>query len=198
MIEWEVFIMKEISELTVITITALTTLLIMGMVLIEFKTLDTTLLAGIIAFVGAVIGGSITLIGVNKTIENNNLSKKINDAPIKLEKIAYNIRFLKELWKNFNFLGMDIFQKPNDTYKMAEKLIRESNFIELSAGISPQLYKKTTDLENLLMGLNLKFNQQIEPYDFLEYYKDCEEIILNLIGNYEKEKNKLIEIIRED
>ncbi|MFJ6207320.1 hypothetical protein [Lysinibacillus sp. NPDC092081] len=186
-----------IITLFLVFVASLLTILIVYIINVSFKDQD-TILAGCIGFIGAIIGGSITLIGVNKTIENNNLSKKLSDAPIKLEKIAYNIRFLMELVKNFEFIGMDNFQKPDVTYNKAKKLISDSNFIELSAGISPELYIKTRELEYLLMELNLKFNQQIEPYNHPKYYKDCQETILYLIKYYEKEENKLIEIIREN
>ena len=98
--------MKEIAEWSVIALTTLTTLLTIGLVLIEFETIDTTLLAGIIAFVGAIIGGMITLIGVKRTIESNRLienQKKIKEELMFLYPLQREVEEINDYnWFEYN------------------------------------------------------------------------------------------------
>ena len=66
------FMKKGIFEWAIIIWTILLVFLITGWIMIEFYNWKDTIVAAIIAFVGAIIGGSLTLIGVNKTIQHNN------------------------------------------------------------------------------------------------------------------------------
>ncbi|WP_042472838.1 GlsB/YeaQ/YmgE family stress response membrane protein [Bacillus ndiopicus] len=61
---------NEFAGWLIIIWTTLLVLLLIGWIMHEFYKWDMTIVAAIIAFVGAVIGGSITLIGVNKTIKD--------------------------------------------------------------------------------------------------------------------------------
>lgn len=131
--------MREMKDLYVLIITTLMTLLIMGMVLIEFETLDTTLVAGIIAFWGAIIGGSITLIGVNKTIKDGRRRDKIKfyneklreraalkyDVTTELSAMKYDLSMLFEDIYSDGFNDQEILDVLNILEVRIEKLIRD-------------------------------------------------------------------------
>jgi len=186
---------KEIGELTVIAITALTTLLIMGMVLLEFKTLDTTLLAGIIAFVGAIIGGSITLIGVKMTLENakekdelNNLHARkhaLDKTIIELSKARDSIYRNKRQKKSFEgALG-----------GMISSFVHNNGILDNAASSSRKVYGTVLKLDNYID--KLRWDKELRDYtDDIKYY--LLEVELNIcIHNLREEKqvmiNKLLE-----
>ncbi|MFJ8513403.1 hypothetical protein [Lysinibacillus xylanilyticus] len=114
--------MKEIAEWSVIALTTLSTLMIIGMIFIEFEAIDTTLLAGIIAFVGAVFGGLITLKGVKKSIDHSN---KIEKYKVLIAQHQATVSIIKmfeiargEVWKM-----CDLVHAP---YKDCNEMFRDS------------------------------------------------------------------------
>jgi hypothetical protein len=91
-----------------------------------FFNLDPAIIAGIIGFIGAILGGAITYIGVNKTLQHRDreifmtsATEKlmINDNLINTYKVYLNTVFLLE---NSN---MDIDIKKEKTVALVEKII---------------------------------------------------------------------------
>lgn len=194
--------MKEITERAVIIITVLTTLLILGMVLIEFEALDTTLLAGIIAFVGAIIGGSITLIGVNKTIEftrkEENL-KKIPDRIIIIEKIIQKLKNFKsnlEITRRY-----DITANISNTHENIKHVLWEEALIRDAILVSPKVYQQ---LKNFSVSIDIIHESFFDKYERIfrdkqsideitdAYYDDSSQNIDNFIEFLENERNHLL------
>lgn len=122
--------MKEIAEWSVIALTTLTTLLTIGLVLLEFETIDTTLLAGIIAFVGAIIGGMITLIGVKRTIESNRLIEN-------QKKIKEELMFLYPLQREVEEIHEYNWFEYNDNHAPYEEIL---NYVQKRLSIKSKLY----------------------------------------------------------
>lgn len=95
MIEWEVnekmgrylkWIFNIFLFLLLMFVILLLTILIIYIVNNSFKS-SATILAGCIGFVGAIIGGVITLQGVKYTIDNTNKIRELDAIPGKIEKI---------------------------------------------------------------------------------------------------------------
>lgn len=203
--------MSEMKDLYVLIITTLMALLIMGIVLIEFEILDTTLVAGIVAFCGAIIGGSITLIGVNKTIKDGRerdkrkvYFEKLGDrAMLKYdvtEKLSEMKFKLSQVFKNIDFDDFnddEILDTLNYLYDCNENLLRdgirigEDNFTTLK-----ELKGRIEALFGYYHDMKDENDIPEETYHFQENY-DKEEIF-NLLddaidgcykkSNYEKER----------
>ncbi|MEO4053393.1 hypothetical protein [Solibacillus sp. CAU 1738] len=145
-------------------------LLILNMLLIFFGVYtyffdvkDYTLVAGIIAFFGAVIGGSITLIGVNKTIIEARRKESLSQIPqlIKLlnKEHQYILDFQIELMKKDNedktslktFL-FNINSELNDRMSNNELLVMGKDMYNLYK----KIIKQTSDLYIHLEGVKVK------------------------------------------
>ncbi|MGI8351690.1 hypothetical protein NiCM35_18205 [Niallia circulans] len=68
----------------IITTLFLGDMLFLGYILHELYNWDTTIIAGVIGFVGAVLGGAITYYGVNKTLRHRNIELFLETATEKL------------------------------------------------------------------------------------------------------------------
>ncbi|MFJ7971305.1 hypothetical protein [Psychrobacillus sp. NPDC096389] len=80
-----------------------------------------TIIAGCIAFVGAVIGGAITLLGVNKTIQDSRRKEELQKIPLKLKLIEDISVFLGEVYKNSYIseeVDIEIKKFISETYDM--------------------------------------------------------------------------------
>lgn len=64
-------------------------LLLCGGIISIFFVDKEAIIAGVIAFFGAVIGGSITLVGVSKTINENRKDERIKEIKIDLKSVEY-------------------------------------------------------------------------------------------------------------
>lgn len=76
-------------------------LLVAGMMKMFFGW-DTTILAGAIAFIGAILGGAITLIGVNKTIKENRRKDELEIIKENFENVSELKRGLFKILIMFN------------------------------------------------------------------------------------------------
>lgn len=129
-IKWGEFKVKEIAEWSVMALTTLTTLLTIGLVLLEFEKIDTTLLAGIIAFVGAIIGGFITLIGVKRTIESNRLIEN-------QKKIKEELMFLYPLQREVEEINEYIWFEYNENHASYQEILK---YVQKHLSIKRKLY----------------------------------------------------------
>lgn len=128
-IEWEVVNLNNVKSSMFITFISL---LILNMLIIFFglysyffEVKDYTLIAGIIAFGGAIIGGSITLIGVQKTIEANHKvekHKKLNDQLMFLLPLQREIEEISDyIHEEYNLNHMSIKEILKDVLKSLDK-----------------------------------------------------------------------------
>ncbi|KZR57166.1 hypothetical protein [Pseudobacillus badius] len=85
--------MKVNNHLKIIALYALLIFGILAMIILcagltrTFFYEDSTIIAGVIAFIGAVIGGALTLVGVYLTIEHNEKAKTLELLPQRLKSI---------------------------------------------------------------------------------------------------------------
>lgn len=147
--------MKEIAEWFVIALTSLISLIIFGMVFIEFGAIDTTLVAGIIAFVGAIIGGFLTLLGVRKTIKNGN---EIESYKILVEQYQASLKATRMFIDATNALIKNYNECKGSYNELLEKLIEKFNKVE---GI----------LDSATLSTDFVYNSIAEYYDFLQVNK---------------------------
>ena len=67
-----------------------------------FDVKDYTIIAGIIAFVGAVIGGTITLVGVNKTLLENRRRERLIQIPEIIKILKEEVQFIRGFQMDFH------------------------------------------------------------------------------------------------
>lgn len=144
-----------------------------------FNIKDYTLIAGIIAFFGAVIGGLITLIGVRRTIEANRMTEY-------LKKIKEELMFLFPLQREVEEISEYIWFEYNESHASFEDILI---YIQEQMSIKNKLYdyaqKGDFEIYNELMQLKDKFNNMA--------------ITLNYIGSIEKLSDReAVEIIQGD
>lgn len=130
------FMKKIIFEWVIIIWTILLVLLVTGWIMIEFYSWKDTIVAAIIAFVGAIIGGSITLIGVNNTIKSNKELALKNSIPKVLENI-------EELKFQLNDSYHKAFQQDNIRYivnSFYAEIVKRGIY-KLAANIDKEIYQ---------------------------------------------------------
>ncbi|WP_339212953.1 hypothetical protein [Solibacillus sp. FSL W8-0372] len=150
-----------------------------------------TLLAGIIAFVGAIIGGSITYLGVIYTVNEN---KKESDSKQLVQK-SYNLAFLEyqlqKLYLNFAAFPISDEEKAIKFFKEFRELM-DDNIIEKATIVDISLSKR-------ILNMLFLFNH----YEGLLTYKRENFIERNyteeLLDTYERFKKlrKEVVLIRE-
>jgi len=111
---------KEIFEWAILIWASLLVLLITGWVMIEFYDWKDTIVAAIIAFVGAVIGGSITLIGVNRTIRESRRKDEIEKIKSDIFTLSNLSSFLMSI-REKAIHAKDYKLNPKDTIKVFVK-----------------------------------------------------------------------------
>ncbi|MDD1504261.1 hypothetical protein PVA17_16065 [Lysinibacillus sp. CNPSo 3705] len=170
---------KEIFEWAILIWTSLLVLLITGWIMIEFYDWKDSIVAAIIAFVGAIIGGTITLIGVNKTLKDSQQKEKLNNIPERIYVIknesAYMFNITLEIDTNFEdkeevnkFLEKIYFQ-------MEERLLEKNILI-----IGSDLYKEYNKIQDLIRGFMVKIRLGKVGND-LDYQKFGVELISKIL-----------------
>ena len=102
--------------------------------------MDTTIIAGIIGFIGAVLGGIITFWGVRYTIVNQEKNKRIERLPLMINnawKIQKKLSFI-------NWLGYEISKgKDLNESKMLSDFYNEHDekLTEIAATVSADIYQ---------------------------------------------------------
>ena len=104
---------KNILHITVFSFTLLAAVLNIFIVLYNFYDVSDTLIAGIISFFGAIIGGSITLLGVNRTIQNSRREEEMNRIISNIEILNNASKFLiemhdKSIFASENNIDLDV------------------------------------------------------------------------------------------
>jgi hypothetical protein len=104
-----------------------------------FFKVDTTIVAGVIAFVGAIIGGAITLIGVRQTIEfqiRKDRMEKLPEIILNSWKVYKKMIFIQGLELAINAKPELNDQEAIDDYYKEN----EEKLSELAAKIHPSVY----------------------------------------------------------
>lgn len=158
--------------------TSLLVVLIAGWCLKEFFKWDTTIIGGIIAFVGAIIGGAITLQGVRKTIDNNNLHE---ERRANKEALMYLYPFQREL----DTIHEDIMFNYVENHVSAEDVVRECyEKFSYESKMFEYAQRGSLDLYNHL----LLFKETIIEFFMKELYHE---------GNFEMPDEVVVEEIEE-
>lgn len=186
--------MKEVTEWSVFIITLLLSLMIFGMVVIEFEALDTTIVAGIIAFIGAVLGGGITLVGVQKTITAN------RESDIRREKIDYSSKrelVRRDIMSTLRRMKYSLIVTENATGEYEDNFDQKimKNIFEMQElceglvrrGIEVREYS-VEKLEKLQMALENYVDLYYEWKEDYEKYEDEPEESSFLLEIYDKEE----------
>lgn len=164
------------------------TLLLMNIVK-ELYHWDTTIIAGVIGFIGAIIGGILTFIGVKYTLIHQEKNRKLEVLPVKINnswKIVKQFIFIETLGvmieKDTN---LDDIKFINDFYKNNEDWLTE-----LAASVSAEMYRIVNLYFNHISdyGSWKHRNKQDEWFDRAYQYSNE---IAQLIKEYEYEYSKL-------
>ncbi|MEK5070521.1 hypothetical protein [Sporosarcina sp. FSL K6-1508] len=143
-------------------------LLLCGGIISMFFVDKEAIIAGVIAFFGAVIGGSITLMGVSKTIKENRKGERIKEIKIDLKSVEY---LNDELYRLFNSLYPDKLipeQELNNLKILRNKVSSLVNSPDVFV-LGDKVNKKISDLGKLIneceMAVMLKRDMEVNPID---------------------------------
>ena len=144
--------LKEEIEIILLSLIGLSLLLLfVGIFTNFFKWKDYTLLAGILGFSGAIIGGLITLKGVRETIK---FTKKTDDQSKKPEKIKNATELIKllEIFEdNIRVSDEDIRSKKRGLHHLEDNIKRffDDNEIYIKAAyVDSSIYKQINDFKS--------------------------------------------------
>lgn len=163
------------------------------------------IVTGLIAFVGAILGGLITLFGVKLTIENNEKQKAKEELPKKIlnmdkavNKIEQVVRRLEE-GKDLTVLDLNKDTKlyTNETYKKYTVDIMNCirDYLILVDSESYKIFLDTREKMNLL---EFELNElQISLLDFYEKYDEPERTNKEYFYNRFADKHKIEKEVRK-
>lgn len=177
---------------------------IVGYVIKVYFIEEETIIAGCIAFVGAVLGGVITLSGVRKTIEANVEIEFKNRIPHKvqtLDKILKELNgILKELLVNDEKI---VRYKPIAANIKIDNVFLENELINKALAVSPEAYWNVKELSKVLNTNWLFYSQSYDNDDEdyeeldnkrkLEFYHNCSSSVLKCILGLEEEQTTLLD-----
>lgn len=214
------FMKKGIFEWAIIIWTILLVFLITGWIMIEFYNWKDTIVAAIIAFVGAIIGGSITLIGVRMTISEAKRKDEVELFENKIFAGEYIIDELSKLLEIADIKTMEIFfakfletQEEStihieelEIYNEFVKQINENHNRIRSSQLNKKLgYSIYKEIKDFFDDDDMRY-KCIDEKDYLEIFFDVglrEKIeeyrskILNLKKNFEIIQNNNLDYYRK-
>ena len=185
---------KGIFEWAILIWTSLLVLLITGWIMIEFYNWKDTIVAAIIAFVGAIIGGLLTLFGVKITINHNN-EKELHKTLIKQHQTLLKIILTFEELKTQG----GILWNYHAPYRDCNQMFRDSlinSLLALSLDTTELVYGKVyeffeyIDYQHGFYVLDLELSDDIEEL-YLLNEKKCNA----LIGALKIESNRIRDLI---
>ncbi|MER2000966.1 MAG: hypothetical protein ABS882_14465 [Lysinibacillus sp.] len=196
---------KNVIEWFILIWTGLLVVLISGWICIEFYNLNVEIMAALIAFLGAIIGGFITLFGVRRTINENqklNFKNRIPEKVVNAEKICrmyneiYGIYFLNDL-KVLDFNPSQAKERVNNLYK-------ENDAESKALQISPDAYEGLKWVRNSINLLTIAFNQKVHreketltEEKIFEYKRklidDCGNLTYKALWTLEQEQKEYLE-----
>lgn len=175
----------------IITTLFLGDMLFLGYILHELYNWDTTIIAGIIGFVGAVIGGAITYYGVNKTLRHRDRELFLETATEKLifadDLIQIHKEYLNTAFVYENFKGNMDGDALNN---MVKKLLQD--FYASIQSRNAELYKSLEYDEITIILLHQKSIAALLTKKFgEEERKEAIEKIRNVFNVFLVSKSKL-------
>lgn len=186
---------KEIFEWFILIWTSLLVLLISGWLMNELYEWDKTIIAAIIAFIGAIMGGMITWIGVNLTIKSNHL---LELDRIKKEELMYLYPLKRELEKNIEHIYFEVNEsKMNSEYViryMFKELSFESKLYDYAQRSDSSIYNK---LQNIKESVRVLMDQiytegSIKGKSDLEVIQSIQEQLKHLVSDIQSEIDKRV------
>ena len=219
MIEWEVrskLLNRKIEMINVLVLSVIFLTMVVifyGVITYFFSISDHTLFAGIIGFCGAVIGGGITLLGVNKTLNEQRRKEDIRALELKYFAIQEYILEIDDLKVEIGKLNLNIiaFYKSADYHDdrtlndwvsryvsqysdKVQELRKNKEFIRKMEGVGFELYSREL---SFLKDLNVAVLALIAVKDDLFSSAKLYEIAYENIGSVlEKLNEKYLELHR--
>ncbi|MEF3330575.1 hypothetical protein [Oceanobacillus oncorhynchi] len=186
-------------EIIVISIIGINMIFLMFFLMYFMFNFSKEIVTGLIAFVGAILGGFITLFGVKLTIENNEKQKAKEELPIKIlnmekavneiDKIVSGLEdgmvlTVLDLNKNMVLYTNEIYKKYTDDILNG---IRDYLIL-----VDSESYKIFLDTREKMNILEFELNElQIRLFDFYERYNEPEKMNKNYMDNYLADKSKI-------
>lgn len=178
-------------DLLILIWTSLLVLLVSGWCVKEFFNWDTTIIGAIIAFIGAIFGGLITLLGVRYTIDNNNL---LEERRANKEALMYLYPFIRELERIEENVIFHFFEE----HYSAEDIVREcykefsydSKLFDYAQRSSGQLYHHLMLFKEEIIDFYMK-----EIYNQGRIFEMTDDSVVEEIGD---KLSDLIDSVREE
>ncbi|MEK5207494.1 hypothetical protein [Psychrobacillus sp. FSL H8-0510] len=185
---------KEITLLIIVSIIGMNALLytwLINMLFIDSETIT----AGLIAFVGAIFGGFITLIGVNKTISENRRKDDLKSLASKLNAINKIRDYLYSVLEKIPYEDQDF--KFNITFwgELHHTLILEISSLEVLI-----LGRNVTNALNIIGELTVKSRSEVFRKDVTEHhelYSDLQEEIFRCLEVIDNERKYITQSYNE-
>lgn len=140
--------MKRIFEWFIIIWTGLLVFLVTVWILKDLYDWEIEIIAAIIGFIGTIIGGLITWLGVKKTIESN---KSIEAEKIKKEQLLYLYPLKREIEK----IDEHIYFEFNDNHVLGEDIVKdiygsinEDKLFDLAQRSGVEIYGKLYEVKD--------------------------------------------------
>ena len=143
-----------------ISVLLMNILLITGLMKVYFGW-DSTILAGVIAFVGAVIGGVITFIGVNLTIQENRRKDDLKAIKDNIKNVDEIREKLLATFHSMYFRDSTLEQKIEVLSKNSAELLFIARFLEVFV-LGNEINKSIRVLERLVHKYQIEFMSTIE------------------------------------
>lgn len=183
---------KRIFEWAILIWTSLLVLLIAGWIMIEFYDWKDTIVAAIIAFVGAIIGGSITLIGVKMSISE---ARRKDDLEKIEEKVFAGEYLIDELTKLYFIAEQKAFKMELINHELQEVQGTDNSILDLYNKFSIEIneihekvassqlikklgytiYKEIKEFFDTMMNMNYN---TINESEFLTIYSDVNFVMV--------------------
>lgn len=152
---------KKFIEWFILIWNSLLVFLIVGWILIEFYEWKDSIIAAIIAFIGAIFGGAITYIGVNRTLKHR-------DREIFLSDYGEKLMIMDEFEETYSkYLNSVFFIKNSSNLIEEEKTRKTLNVIK-------SLYEQLT-IDRVKIYKVMDYNDSIEILNF--YKKSLKQYI---------------------
>lgn len=152
-------------------------LIIFYAVMDALKVLEKELLVGLIAFLGSILGGLITLVGVNATLKHRDREVFLNSATEKLLAVENLITYHKKPFNNITYwdeMSMNLEPKCG-------KILLEANYFNKELNANKELIYKNLDYDKVQL---------------IDYYQKTLIPIIEKPEINEKEKDTCIEKVR--
>lgn len=192
--EWEVLFLKNTRIIFSVVFGSLLTLnmliIFFGLYSYFFNVKDFTLIAGIIAFVGAIIGGVVTYMGVNLTITNEKNKETIKEAKTDYINLHHLLKLVENHTEEINFMHFEDHVPLDEMLRDFRKALAVDGDIYKTSIQLLDIHPYVIRIDNLVGFISDRFYHEggVEGMSNTKLFFE----IMKLYGELEQEINKKI------